>query len=239
MTNKKLSSVLGEVTQIDRWGYILLGIVGIAAIVIGYRDEIFFNEGFANEDGIVENLTTLALLSVAIICGNRLVRQWKKRDWMWLVGTALFTLLFFFAAGEEISWGQRIFGWETNEYFMERNAQGETNLHNLVVGETKINKLIFSQLLTLVMAIYLLIVPLLYGRVSWIRRLIDGFAVPVVQGHHALVFILLTLVIMVIPAERKWEVYELGFGMMFILIFLNPYNNWVYHPERSPGENFP
>lgn len=239
MTNKKLSSVLGEVTQIDRWGYILLGIVGIAAIVIGYRDEIFFNEGFANEDGIVENLTTLALLSVAIICGNRLVRQWKKRDWMWLVGTALFILLFFFAAGEEISWGQRIFGWETNEYFMERNAQGETNLHNLVVGETKINKLIFSQLLTLVMAIYLLIVPLLHRRVEWIRRLIDGFAVPVVKGHHALVFILLTFVIMVIPAERKWEVYELGFGMMFILIFLNPYNSWVFKLERDPGENFP
>ena len=34
-------------------------------------------------------------------------------------------------AGEEVSWGQRVFGWETPENFKEANEQGETNLHNL------------------------------------------------------------------------------------------------------------
>ena len=33
----------------------------------------------------------------------------------------------------------------------ENNAQKETNLHNMMVGETKINKLIFSQLLTVIL----------------------------------------------------------------------------------------
>jgi hypothetical protein len=34
-------------------------------------------------------------------------------------------------AGEEISWGQRIFGWATPDFFRENNIQGETNFHNM------------------------------------------------------------------------------------------------------------
>lgn len=225
---KKSESVLGNITRTDRWGYVILGIVGIIGIIVGFVDESVFNERFANEDGIVENLTTLALLCVSILCGYRLIRQWNARHGFWLAGTALFAVLFFFAAGEEISWGQRIFGWESSEYFMERNAQNETNLHNLVVGETKLNKLIFSQLLGITMGLYLLVVPLLYRRINWVRQIMDRFAVPVVHGHHILGFIMLTLVVLVIPAERKWEVYELGFGLIFFLIFLNPYNKKVF-----------
>lgn len=226
--NKQPTSYLGKITPQDRWGYLVLAIMGIVSVIIGLVDEAVFNERFANEDGIVENFTTLALLGVSVVCVTRLLRQGKLRNKMWLVGTTVFAILFFFAAGEEISWGQRIFGWETSEYFMERNAQQETNLHNLVVGETKLNKLIFSQMLSIAMAVYLLMVPLLYRRVNWIRSILDRFAVPVVHVHHALSFILLTLVVLVIPAERKWEVYELGFGIVFLLIFLNPFNREVF-----------
>lgn len=230
-TLKQSGSIFKPVTPQDRWGYILLALCCIIALYIGFTDEAKFNEGFANEDGIVENLTTLALLAIAVLCGIRLIRGWKVRPFTWMAGTTLFALLFFFAAGEEISWGQRIFGWETGEYFMERNAQNETNLHNLVVGETKINKLIFSQMLSVVMVLYLFAVPILYQRSLWIRRTIDRFGVPVVHWHHSLVFVLLTLVILAIPAERKWEVYEMGFAVIFFLIFLNPRNSYNFTRE--------
>jgi hypothetical protein len=36
-----------------------------------------------------------------------------------------------FATLEEISYGQHLVGWETPRWFAERNAQRETNLHNL------------------------------------------------------------------------------------------------------------
>jgi len=219
----------GKITVQDLWGYVLLAIILLVALFIGLTDKTFFNERFANEDGFVENLTTLALLCVAILSGYRLIQQWNRRKWPWLLGTGLFTILFFFGAGEEISWGQRIFGWESSEYFIERNAQGETNIHNLVVGETKINKLIFSQLLAFVMIVYLLVTPLLYRRNTWIRKTLDGFAVPVVQWHHTISFLLVTIVILIIPADRKWEVYELSFAMIFFLIFLNPLNKNVFN----------
>jgi hypothetical protein len=43
----------------------------------------------------------------------------------------LVTLGAWFLTGEEISWGQRIFGWETPEALEEINRQGETTLHNI------------------------------------------------------------------------------------------------------------
>lgn len=137
-------------------------------------------------------------------------------------------LIFLFGAGEEISWGQRIFDVESSEYFKQNNAQQETNLHNMVVGETKINKLIFSQILTIVLVIYLLVLPFLYRRINSIKKLVDTFGVPIPQWKHTLAFLLATGFITLMPSERKWELYELAFAVIFFLIFLNPFNSLVY-----------
>lgn len=47
---------------------------------------------------------------------------------LYILGIGIF---FIVCAGEEISWGQRVFGWETPQSFADANEQGETNLHNL------------------------------------------------------------------------------------------------------------
>jgi len=43
----------------------------------------------------------------------------------------LFAVSLFFLAGEECSWGQSWFQWQTPENYKALNNQGETNLHNL------------------------------------------------------------------------------------------------------------
>lgn len=47
---------------------------------------------------------------------------------------SLLALSCFYAAMEEISWGQRIFGFSSPAYFKENNLQGEMNLHNFLTG---------------------------------------------------------------------------------------------------------
>lgn len=42
-----------------------------------------------------------------------------------------FGLATFLIAGEEISWGQRVFGWQTPAELAEINHQGETTVHNI------------------------------------------------------------------------------------------------------------
>ena len=52
------------------------------------------------------------------------------------IGLSLFCLL---VAFEEISWGQRIFGYRPPEYFLEFNYQQEFNFHNII--DTQLRKL--------------------------------------------------------------------------------------------------
>lgn len=225
-----------NLSKIESFGYMFLIITFVNSLYFGFTDVLLFNEHFAQEDGLVENETALMLLGVSLLSLYHLFRLRKFKKPLWKLGTILFVILFFFAAGEEISWGQRIFGVESGEFFQQNNAQGETNLHNLVVGDTKVNKLVFSQLLMVVMVLYLVATPLLYRKVRWIKNLADTFAVPIVQWRHTIAFIISTIFVSIIPADRKWEVYELAFGVIFFLIFLNPFNSHIFSKE-NPVKN--
>jgi hypothetical protein len=82
------------------------------------------------ELGLVENLTVLLLLA-ATLGSLYLIRHYRKV--LHLV-PRLFLLIWslgcIYFAGEEASWGQHWFSWETGEYFAAINDQNETNFHN-------------------------------------------------------------------------------------------------------------
>jgi hypothetical protein len=86
------------------------------------------------EDGILESLTpVLMVISILLIGASipKLRRDPQLVRYRSLLSLIYFILvgLFFLNAMEEISWGQRIFGWETPQTF-QGNVQNETNLHN-------------------------------------------------------------------------------------------------------------
>ena len=90
------------------------------------------------EDGLYETVGTLGFLAAAVFLAVNAVRTHRAiRDGRddssrlkpWILGGLGLGL--FFAAGEEISWGQRILGIETPDELADANVQGETNLHNL------------------------------------------------------------------------------------------------------------
>ena len=93
---------------------------------------------FAKESGAVEIITAV-LLAVAIgVVAAFLVQliamptqsqplNYRKLTIAWCIIYCLGCIYFL---GEEISWGQHLFGWATPEAWMEVNDQGETNLHN-------------------------------------------------------------------------------------------------------------
>ena len=61
----------------------------------------------------------------------------------------LVALLFVLAALEEISWGQRLFGWGTPQALSEINKQQETNIHNIAAKWTEEILLIGAAILAL------------------------------------------------------------------------------------------
>ena len=89
------------------------------------------------EDGVVESIGAIAFLLTSILFFYLFFQSKKNsniffgRKTNYNIYFCLLGILFFIGFGEEISWGQRIFGWATPESFGELNAQNETNLHNI------------------------------------------------------------------------------------------------------------
>jgi hypothetical protein len=80
------------------------------------------------EDGPIE-YSTLIVYLIAFIVSITILKFFKK-DKKFFVLYLVFSIGFFLIAMEEISWGQRIFDFNTPNWFPE-NRQNETNLHNL------------------------------------------------------------------------------------------------------------
>ena len=84
------------------------------------------------------------------------------------------TLLFFFGAGEEVSWGQRIFGFEVDGQGV--NLQAETNFHNLTIFDIRTADIAMRDMFNAFWFGFTFAVPLAAAyssRVSqWARRVI-------------------------------------------------------------------
>ena len=79
------------------------------------------------EDGWVENLTAVAyLLAGALLLAAAWAETRRAPRFVFLAGSVAMA----FIAGEEISWGQRIWDFPTPD-FLARNDHGEFNVHNL------------------------------------------------------------------------------------------------------------
>lgn len=100
------------------------------AMVISYCFYFFANDDLVielgKEDGFFENMTALCFfIGFALL----LLTFIKTKN----VLVLLLGLVFFFGAGEEISWGQRILHYCTPQNINKLNVQGEFNIHNLEV----------------------------------------------------------------------------------------------------------
>lgn len=115
-----------------------------------------------SEDSLTENLGAFFLFLTSIALAMSAFQIFKKSklnnqgktDIRWML-FALAAIAFFWASGEEISWGQRIFGITTPEYLIEANQQKETNLHNL-------NTRFFNNALETIILLLVLVPTVLY-----------------------------------------------------------------------------
>lgn len=196
--------------------------------------------GFASwirEDGLVEWLTFFAFGGCATYCLLRCARLRpacrsgagssapgsRRAFLLWLA----IALLMLFGAMEEISWGQRIFEWESPRWFQVHNDQHETNIHNLIVGEVKLNKLVFGTGLAVILIVYLLLVPALYRNNTWFRRTADSFRLPIAQLYQVVLFLSVFLLTQLsLRADTKFDELQEFFGsFLFLAILTDPYRS--------------
>lgn len=145
-----------------------------------------------SEDSIVEWVGALAWLAASGLFAAKLVAQ-RRFGTRAIVGTIALVglaLMCFVAAGEEISWGQRLLGYDTPEAIARDNLQSEMNLHNheLLDVRTSIDGnektglarwLTFNRLSSLIWLGYLVACPLAVRFSSLARSLATRWALPI------------------------------------------------------------
>ena len=215
---------------IDKIVLAVVFIFVIIGVVWARIDESSFMSYYVNEDHIIEWLTVLALLCGSALCFFRVWKLRASKNWLFLLCTFILGCLFFFGAGEEISWGQRILGITSSDFFQIHNAQRETNLHNLVVKGVKINKLIFGLTIGIIIVIYFLIVPVLYRKFEVVKKWVNRLAIPIPTLFHIGCYLVLFLLAEATGSDKKPEILEFGGCWIFFMMTLNPFNKENFHP---------
>lgn len=138
--------------------------LSVVFITIGFILLFLFHvelyDQLTSEDNIIENLSAVLLLfcSCFFLISFFHARKSPLKIHHWLTyGLLMLSIVFFLIAGEEISWGQRIFDLATPDYLSSVNEQDELNFHN-------INKRFFDRLLDRATIIFVFISSFLLYR---------------------------------------------------------------------------
>jgi hypothetical protein len=112
---------------------VILPFLGLAAFVlgVGLLPPTAFHWLFVSEYGPVELGTAACFGAAGILAFGLAARSRGRVPAGCRVLYVLFALGSIFGALEEISYGQHFLGWQSPRWFVEQNAQRETNLHNL------------------------------------------------------------------------------------------------------------
>ena len=187
---------------------------------------------YVEEDRYIENLTALILFAAAF---HFLWKAIKSNNKLLKASCALLFLLFLFGGGEEISYGQRIFGFDTPDNYAKMNRQGEVTVHNLKINGVDINRVIFSTVLYVSAFIYFIGLPILYRKSKWLRTW-KYFMVPVPKLIHGILFTLFFLSILVTESDIKgcWEIEEFNLVSFLYVSFLFQQNKTFM---ANPGDS--
>lgn len=202
--------------------YLLLG---YAYIVLSFSVLLFGGEVTAflgSEDGFFEYLGASAFLIAGILfmvsfwLSTRATDQPKysivKRLMYLLIG-----LMLILYAGEEISWGQRIFNVQTPRELLEVNVQGEINLHNLQIMQITTQQNAARWLFHL----------------SWLTLMVG---IPVVIRLGGPIGRLITTVVIVIPLSIGL-VFLANYILWRVIYELAPRDIFLHYPEEIMESN--
>jgi hypothetical protein len=220
-------------------------VIGAAAIVALYLPVLFLPmdtlAALTHEDAFYESTTALFFFMASIVFLYAFARSTPRNIFF-----LLFALVFVFAAGEEISWGQRIFHFATPAAMVAGNAQGEFNIHNLnfIQHETGLGSslkgmlLNFNRLFIMASVLYCILIPLAHKYSAKLRDLFLRLRLPILTLWFGVLFVVnevtsKTLEVFVINArcqsgcpaiaeikEALWGLFVLLWAIYFILVYV-------------------
>ena len=112
------------------WSLVLPVGSAVALVLFAWLSPATYEVLVWTEYSALERGQFLLLLGGLAVSIDMWMRRRKGRERVVRVWIGLAVLGCLFTAGEEVSWGQHLFHWETPELFTRLNAQNQTELHN-------------------------------------------------------------------------------------------------------------
>ena len=193
--------------------------VGVLGLAIAWSGDPVRLGRLLVEDGLVEWMQFLCFAVMSVLIGYAALARWRStgRFSLAVLGLAGLSLLVALAAGEEISWFQRVLHVDSPEFFVQNNRQSETNLHNLAVGGASLHKVVLLKLIFIMGILHNLVLPLLARSRPAIRRFVESLGLYLPPLPASVVYLVLVLLShLLIKHERQGELGEM-FGAVHYL----------------------
>lgn len=192
------------------------------------------------EDGIVEWMQFLCFSAIAGLLAFAFSERLKHSDRGVLELLALggLSLLCALAALEEISWFQRILDVQSSEFFLQNNRQGETNIHNLAVGEGSLHKNVLLKLIFIAGITHNLILPIVARFKPGVQRWVESMGLylpPLSASVPYLVLVALSHAL--IDHPRKGELGEMFGAVHYMATVFGAYFAGVAYSRPTLFEN--
>lgn len=230
-------------------------LAGLYAVLLLNNETTLY---LTKEDGVIEDLgagcfflsSIFFLLAYYRSYGSRglfgLGRMKIKRNLFYL----FFGVVLLFGSLEELSWGQRIFRFQTPEFFLKYNRQKEVNIHNLrwFHGRDEsekekgfVGKLTnVDRLFSVFWFGFCLCIPLAYGKFPGVRTLLDRIRLPIVPVAFGILFLCTYVASKLIALDPYIngraivEVKESNFAFLFLCVAINEFHSG--HKRWKPDE---
>jgi hypothetical protein len=186
---------------------IVLTLFACIAMCMWYRHSYLLS-AICQEDGFVEN--TQAILYGLAGLGFILIYVKKSKNWWHLA----LSLLFLALAGEEISWGQRVFGFASTAWELKNNVQNEDNFHN-IDGIHQHIRLIAA----IFILVYFILMPILNRYFVGIRSFLNQIKLPIypIWGQVVLIIALIIMTFVRVHYINYYQVVD-EIGELYIAL---------------------
>ena len=194
---------------------LILGVMAVVGWIEDDQSALYLR--IVQEDEILEWGTVWAFLGAMVLfflAARHYFKTGKGLPWF-LVGVGVFC---FAVAGEEISWGQRVFGYRPPSYFLEHNYQQELNVHNVFDKDLR------KSTLRWILFGYGVLLPIL-ALLPGLRRLLPKIGIVAAPWALIPAFGASLYLYNDYPWDFTGEVVELTMGLAFLFAGLHAYQN--------------
>lgn len=208
--------------------YPILIIFLFLAIYISHKNLYYFESAMVVEDGFFQWMIFYTLIFAAAMCFYRasILKPFRGNVFASCLIVSGFIFLFF--ALDEMSWLQRILGFNSPEFFRDHNTKMQVNFHHLVIGGFRLNNLIFTFAIKIIATLYFLVLPFFYTKLERIKRFVNKFAIPLPRYSQTGAYLILAGLVGLIPSDFRYVIFEFGFYWILVLMMYNPLNDEVF-----------